>query len=267
MRRFLAAFLLLIFILIGSGCNQANKKSSSDGASVSPQPSNTQEDANEERPKEKIHEVPSEKVYFNHSLHYVELPFVEVLELVGATVNWESETRATVSIDNRCFTLDTKEYFFKENGDFWNWFAPPPGANPYADDYPHIKDCFVLDNRVFGFLLDELGFTLTVDFEAETVHISRLSDEVLYPDGMPTSSALSISLAETKLQQVSNGENIYFICDTIDFYQNRIYYIFQKCEDYADRVVTSAWYAVDVFTGEIYRYNDLGDKKLFEKIN
>ena len=60
---------------------------------------------------------------------------------------------------------------------------------------------------------------------------SPKQNDVLYPDGMPTSSALSISLAETKLQQVSNGENIYFICDTIDFYQNRIYYIFQKCED------------------------------------
>lgn len=83
------------------------------------------------------------------------------------------------------------------------------------------------------------------------------SDEarIVYPDGLPNSRIVTIEEAETLVKQLISSDVAFFKCEWIEFIDQKAYYIISCNEDYTDRVVTTGWYAVEIFTSEVYKYN------------
>lgn len=80
-------------------------------------------------------------------------------------------------------------------------------------------------------------------------------------ENMWHTSNISIDEAYANLSQKIQNDNLYISIESADFYNERCYYIFRCFEDYEDRRVTVAWYAVDVETGECFDTNVLTELK------
>lgn len=70
-------------------------------------------------------------------------------------------------------------------------------------------------------------------------------------------SNISINEAAANLSPKIENDNFHLSCESVDLYNERYYYIFRCFEDYDDRRVTIAWYAVDIETGECFDTNVL----------
>ena len=83
----------------------------------------------------------------------------------------------------------------------------------------------------------------------------------LYPAGIPSEEPISIGEATLKVTEIV-GENIpesKFSCESVDLINERIYYIFRGYNDFPDRIATFGYYAVDIFTGDVFDTNVLTD--------
>ena len=76
----------------------------------------------------------------------------------------------------------------------------------------------------------------------------------IYPDGLPNNAqTISISDAIYALEQeIEMEENTFLTCESVEFINERAFYIIRKIEDYPDRMVTVGWYAVDVFSSKVF---------------
>lgn len=86
--------------------------------------------------------------------------------------------------------------------------------------------------------------------------------KVLYPNGLPESEAISIDVAKNNLINkftVHQNENINYNIENIELINDRIYYIFICFENKPEHIVTLGYYAVDVFTGEVFDTKVLTD--------
>jgi len=86
--------------------------------------------------------------------------------------------------------------------------------------------------------------------------------KILYPNGMPEGETINVNTAvahvEDKFKSIDT-ENISYWFENIEFINDRIYYIFRRFEDRAEHIVTLGYYAVDVFTGEVFDTEILTD--------
>lgn len=80
------------------------------------------------------------------------------------------------------------------------------------------------------------------------------TDYIYHSDNTWLADTISISEAVKVLsEKTDNGDpNRHFICENIDFYNDKCYYIFRCYNDFTDHRATVGWYAVDVLTGECF---------------
>lgn len=93
-------------------------------------------------------------------------------------------------------------------------------------------------------------------------HVSTSKEEnskarMVYPEGLPTSRIVSIDEAEYLIEKAVASDGAFFNCEWVEFIDERAYYIISCEVDYPDRVMTTGWYAVDIFTKETYNYKGL----------
>lgn len=87
---------------------------------------------------------------------------------------------------------------------------------------------------------------------------------MVYPEGLPTSRIVSIDKAEYLVEKAVASDGAFFNCEWVEFIGERAYYIISCNVDYPDRVMTTGWYAVDIFTREVYKYIGLCTLKRIE---
>lgn len=76
-------------------------------------------------------------------------------------------------------------------------------------------------------------------------------------ENMWRTSNINVDEAYANLSQKIQNDNLHLSLENVEFYNEQCYYIFRCFEDYEDRRVTVAWYAVDVETGECFDTNVL----------
>ena len=104
--------------------------------------------------------------------------------------------------------------------------------------------------------------TNSYHLDSELSSTTNYNVKALYPNGIPESEAVNINIAighvEDKFKAIDT-ENIKYWIENIEFINDRIYYIFRRFEDKPENIVTLGYYAVDVFTGEVFDTKVLTD--------
>ena len=79
----------------------------------------------------------------------------------------------------------------------------------------------------------------------------------VYSNGLPCTRTINIDKAISYIYDAIGplDESIFFRCEWVEFIGEKAYYMISRNEDYPDRVVTTSWYAIEVFTGDVYKYN------------
>jgi hypothetical protein len=97
-------------------------------------------------------------------------------------------------------------------------------------------------------------FYETKNEEPLITETDEIFSNIYNSENMWLGKTISIAEAENILSSQINSENKnrHLICQSVDFYNGRCYYIFRCFDDFPDHTVTVAWYAVDVLTGECY---------------
>lgn len=80
-------------------------------------------------------------------------------------------------------------------------------------------------------------------------------DRIVYPEGLPDSKIISIDEAEIAVERLIESDVAFFKCERVEFIEQKAYYLISRNENQPDRVVRTGWYAVDIFNGNVYKYN------------
>lgn len=102
------------------------------------------------------------------------------------------------------------------------------------------------------------GSSLYVTDNSEDKTITEIDfatqNNIYYINNNWLDNVISVTEAEDTLStKTDNGDpNRCFVCESVDFYNGRCYYIFRCFNDFIDHRVTVGWYAVDVLTGECF---------------
>ncbi len=121
--------------------------------------------------------APDNYVKFCEIKNYAELPLTAILEEFGATVKWQSETEAIITLNGKNYNLDAEKCILKEENSTTNILTPlyAPGTAEVADIpmYRTYGDDFIVDNYTLQGALKNLGFnyTVKVDYKTETAII------------------------------------------------------------------------------------------------
>ena len=110
-------------------------------------------------------------VYMYLEEYYVELPFLAILNRLGATINWENQTTARIELNDRIFILNAERQSLYEEGVPIDWFSPPPGGGikTYAS---LLGEEYVIDNhRSVEFIREICSRKITIDYKSLTVVI------------------------------------------------------------------------------------------------
>lgn len=86
--------------------------------------------------------------------------------------------------------------------------------------------------------------------------------KVLYPEGIPKGETISMDAAvDLVIKKFKNEDNdsVRYSGERIEFINGRVYYIFRRFEDKPTHITTLGYYAVDVFTGEVFDTKMLTD--------
>jgi len=106
------------------------------------------------------------------------------------------------------------------------------------------------------------GKPVNSDIGAGSPTEANYTTKMLYSEGLPNSKTIEIDTAVSyvidKFRTRDTGNTRYRF-EKIDFINNRIYYIIRRFEDRPDHIVTLGYYAVDVFTGEVFDTKGLMD--------
>ena len=110
-------------------------------------------------------------VYMHLEEYYVELPFLAILNRLGATITWKNETTAHIKLNDRNFILNAEIHSLHEEGNPINWFSPPPGGGfkTYASllDYEYVMD----NHRSVRFIREICSRKIIIDYKSLTVVI------------------------------------------------------------------------------------------------
>lgn len=103
--------------------------------------------------------------------YYVEVPFIAIMEELGAKVEWSSKTTANITYNDVEYYLDTEDCIFSPVGDDDNLTIPPPGGRR---QYETLDYELILDGLTMDFCLSRFGFDLSVDYERHLVRVDPL---------------------------------------------------------------------------------------------
>ena len=97
----------------------------------------------------------------------------------------------------------------------------------------------------------------------EQLYIDEDKSSVSQLNSQTGGKTISIDKAESNVYDAAGkpADPTFFRCEWVEFIGEKAYYMISRNEDYPDRVVTTAWYAVEVFSGDVYKYN-LADSSL-----
>lgn len=121
--------------------------------------------------------APDNYVKFEEIKNYAELPLTAILEEFGATVKWQSDTEAVITLNGKSYMLNAEKCTLKEENSPINLLTPvfSPGTSEICDIpmYRTYGDDFIVDNYTLQGALNNLGFnyTVTVDYKTEIATI------------------------------------------------------------------------------------------------
>jgi len=115
-------------------------------------------------------------VNFDNIKNYTLLPFTAILKELGATVKWQTETTATITLKGVKYNLDAEKGTLTEEGTDKNLLIALENENTIPADIPMftIYDGeFILDNYTVQGALKALGFNhkVTINYDKETATI------------------------------------------------------------------------------------------------
>jgi len=176
MGRVIALFIVFVIILTCYGCNDVGASN----VSLIPSSNSTESQGKD---IEKINYklivdgeviLTEDVVYMHLEERYVELPFLAILNKLGATINWENQTTARIELNDRIFILNAERQSLYEEGVPIDWLSPPPGGGfkTYASlfDYEYVIDNY----RSVRFIEHICSRKITIDYKSSTVVIEPL---------------------------------------------------------------------------------------------
>lgn len=98
--------------------------------------------------------------------------------------------------------------------------------------------------------------------DASLEAMANYNVKLLYPNGLPESETISVDIAKNNVinkLKVDENDYINYSIENIELINDRIYYIFRRLENRPEHIVTLGYYAVDVFTGEVFDTKGLTD--------
>ena len=168
-RRLLLGIILCMVLCLGAGC--AGKPT----LSPTPQPTPTGGEKNMENNYRLIvnGQDITERVYVNLNVkeRYAELPLIAVVTALGADVQWQSETKATITFEGKMYFLDipAKTLFDEDMNISLLQLAPGSGHGEY---YKILDGELIVDSDTMLYLISyRMGAMIRYDFEEKIVTI------------------------------------------------------------------------------------------------
>ena len=113
----------------------------------------------------------TEASYISFTSHGAMVPFVVVLEKLGAEILWENDCTAKIVFAEKQYTLDTSAATLTRDGDQTNCLIPAPGSSVH---HQTVDGVFVLDHittrtslMIMGMMID-----IEVDYKNNTIIIN-----------------------------------------------------------------------------------------------
>lgn len=108
--------------------------------------------------------------YVKLNEYYADLPFTEVMEALGAKVEWQNKTTAKITYVGQDYILDTTKCSLIEVGGTFNIISTPPGSTRH---YQVVGDEFILDNVTMkgAFQLMGTSIKININYDDKIVNI------------------------------------------------------------------------------------------------
>lgn len=74
---------------------------------------------------------------------YAELPFIAIMDTLGAEIVWQNENTANITYNSKNYILKTNDCSFMEVGGQVNFLSTPPGGTRH---YKTVEGEFILDS-------------------------------------------------------------------------------------------------------------------------
>ena len=111
-------------------------------------------------------------VHIDYEWRYAELPLTAVVEALGATVEWDSDTTARITYRDSLYKLDVSKNSLVKKGNRFNVIALPPGEpNGF---YLMIGSEYVIGSNSLEYLLRSMGASIQIDYENSVVSIDSV---------------------------------------------------------------------------------------------
>ncbi len=109
----------------------------------------------------------------NHTKHYSEIPFTAVIQELGAKVEWENDTKATITFDENKYLLDITEGTLVKKWDSHklNLITPAPGQNHERVSKVVGNELIVDDSSSLYFFFVIMRATVKVDYDKNIINI------------------------------------------------------------------------------------------------
>ena len=106
----------------------------------------------------------------NAGYSFAELPLISIMEALGATVKWESETTAKILYDNKVYILDTSVFTLIEEKSKNDLFMLPPGTVSYYR-FRCVDDELLLPDSAAYYILKEMGVQISIDYNNSAIYV------------------------------------------------------------------------------------------------
>lgn len=109
----------------------------------------------------------------SYEYRYAELPLTLIMEELGATVEWNDKTTATVTFDNKEYTLDATKGSLVEKGSTFNVLVAAPGSK-HGVFYRVVEDEFFIDSDSAKLLLiNVMRAKMSIHYDNRVVDIGN----------------------------------------------------------------------------------------------
>ena len=118
-------------------------------------------------------------VYLDHTEYWCELPLVALVEAIGATVDWESETTAWIVYKDKIFYLDIEKNSLTDENGTKNLFEESAYRYNYdrnKGSYGIIQGEYVVDSNSIRLFLRQLDVIVSIDFTNSVVTVQKEGD-------------------------------------------------------------------------------------------
>lgn len=112
-------------------------------------------------------------IKINYEKRYAELPLTAVVTALGAKVEWQSKTTATISFGGKKYILDTTKNSLVEDGSTFNVLIVAPGST-HGSFFQVVGNEFVVDSDTAKLLLaNNMGAKIKTDYDQAIVSIDN----------------------------------------------------------------------------------------------